>query len=868
MLVEGGRRRSERDWSAESSHGVVDAVNALEAAATLVVRVGGRFDVEYTPTPSLHLAGTVAGGDLARWLVSIVIDEAVSASVVPAPGHELAEPGRARQLQLEGAPFAGAAPSWDVVLRNAAGLQRDTTLSGVPALPAWPPAAHLTLVDATAQFRATDVFGRAPDGTVAVWGDGLQGDSTTTMQAWGAVAGQLVLQHDTGLAGRVVASADANGDGADDLLYQNGGTVRWLVTRSSGRFPDSLGASVRAERALGFYQLDDDAPFEALLSSSDSLLLFDDARQGKPARLQTLVNPSAAGFNVFGADAAVGDLDGDGRIEIACGDAEGALVVFERNPSGQYGLQWRGDSDGVYAYDFSALPGGGFLTGRQNTADVTGDGFATAAYEFRAYVPQGSEFVPGEVWRFLAPENDLRAGSQVVVSPATSVPYLALVRGGDLYLVRGASGAREPEAYLAGAAGEPPVLADLDGDGGLDVVLRTPTGAQWMRLDEAWRGPHALGAEPLSMTRVRLDWDPGDADSVRVVRRQSEQATAVLGTTAASTWIDSTLVPGTTYEYRIDGLRAGGPGGTSNAVAIRARGLPRLLGAEAITTRSLRVQSSNPLGDDALQPRHWRLETSWLPNPVVAQVTLSAAGREATLFFAPVSSAAMPLACGAVVLYADSLRDDQSARFVGAAAQVAFEIRCPASPFYVSRAQIQNDRILVEFVRDPDQATLTPARFTLQWRGEPVPIASVQAHPGSASVELVPAPGVAFVGRGVPYLLRLDAGIRAAGDGAPLADAGTELTLRVDGRGPAFVFPYPNPVREGDSVVFGETSVSTRVEIFDLEGQRVRSLGSSVGGGIEWNLRNAMGDKVVPGAYLYVARDATGTHSGRLVVLR
>ena len=744
LLVEGARRRRAPDWSAELSHGALDALGALDAEGALVVRAGSQFAVDLLGTPQLRLRGTVAGGDLARWradvrplaggssveirswragrvfadwlggsplrggpagdweyvvtaesgagdvrtsrgvftvdwtpprvdtlfavaawrgaeprwLVSLVTDEAVSATVEPAPGLTLADPGRTSRLQLETAAFAGAAPTWNVVLRNTTGLERDTTLAGVPVLPAWPAPARLAPVDASTNFLPADVHGRAPSGAVVVWGEGVVGDSTTTLQAWGAVAGRLALLHDTGVAGRALSCADANGDGAHDLLFLDGGVVHWLLSRGAGRFPDSLGAVVRAERGLGFFQLDADAPYEALLSSNDSLFLYDDASAGVPARSQSLVNPSRVGFNVFGADAAVGDLDGDGRIEIACGDAEGALVVFERAASGSYAVEWKGDSDGVYAYDFTALPEGGFVAGRQQTLDVSGDGFATCRYEFRVYGPGPGNSSSAERWSFLAPENELRAGSPAAVSPATSTPYVALVRGADLYLLRGTPGAREPEAHRAGAAGEPPVLADVDGDGSLDLVLRTPSGAQWLRLDEGWRGPHALRAEPLSANAVRLDWAPGDADTVQVRRRQGT-AWAVLGRSAISTWLDSTLVAGTTYEYEIEGVRAGSPGGVSNPLGLLSRALPRLLAAAAVAPASLRVRGSNPFGDEALETRRWTLQPELGTRLHPALVTLSSAGREAILLFAPDAPGAQALPCGPAVLYADSVRDDQ-----------------------------------------------------------------------------------------------------------------------------------------------------------------------------------------------------------------
>jgi hypothetical protein len=76
-------------------------------------------------------------------------------------------------------------------------------------------------------------------------------------------------------------------------------------------------------------------------------------------------------------------------------------------------------------------------------------------------------------------------------------------------------------------------------------------------------------------------------------------------------------------------------------------------------------------------------------------------------------------------------------------------------------------------------------------------------------------------------------------------------------------------VRRGDNeVVFAEASATTRVRIYDLEGQLVADLQGATGGGLRWNLRGRNGDRVASGAYVFVAEDATGRTQGRVVLAR
>jgi hypothetical protein len=115
------------------------------------------------------------------------------------------------------------------------------------------------------------------------------------------------------------------------------------------------------------------------------------------------------------------------------------------------------------------------------------------------------------------------------------------------------------------------------------------------------------------------------------------------------------------------------------------------------------------------------------------------------------------------------------------------------------------------------------AGFQLEWNASPVPLA--RWLPLDATrLRLEPLAGTTFVGHGIPYRLRLDPGIRAA-DGAALDNATLEYLLRVEGQGAGHVFPAPNPVRPGDaSVTFAEAGPETRIDLYTLEGERVRSL--------------------------------------------
>jgi len=194
-------------------------------------------------------------------------------------------------------------------------------------------------------------------------------------------------------------------------------------------------------------------------------------------------------------------------------------------------------------------------------------------------------------------------------------------------------------------------------------------------------------------------------------------------------------------------------------------------------------------------------------------------------------------------------------------------VPCILPPFAVAQTALDAGGIVVTFNRAYDPTSPALAGFQLEWNASPVPLA--RWLPLDATrLRLEPLAGTTFVGHGIPYRLRLDPGIRAA-DGAALDNATLEYLLRVEGQGAGHVFPAPNPVRPGDaSVTFAEAGPETRIDLYTLEGERVRSLSGGIGGGIVWDLRDASGRTVASGTYIYCARDATGSRQGQVVIVR
>ncbi len=94
------------------------------------------------------------------------------------------------------------------------------------------------------------------------------------------------------------------------------------------------------------------------------------------------------------------------------------------------------------------------------------------------------------------------------------------------------------------------------------------------------------------------------------------------------------------------------------------------------------------------------------------------------------------------------------------------------------------------------------------------------------------------------------------------------------------VYVAPNPYRGsapwlratevGDKIMFLNVPRMARITIYTLSGDRVISLVNTTGeGGIEWNLLNEKGLKVVSGVYIYKVEDEKGNYKiGKFMILR
>ena len=183
---------------------------------------------------------------------------------------------------------------------------------------------------------------------------------------------------------------------------------------------------------------------------------------------------------------ALGDLDGDGVLEIVCGDISGRLCAWHADGSVVAGFPVETDASG-----FGAPVALSELDGRPGVEIIgaTRDGFVYAVSGDGAFL----------------------AGWPVALSPGPMAPVVTrfgrdtvvLVADGTQLVGLRPDGSERSRWTLPGIVVKEPALGDLDGDGTDEVVLPVASPNQVVVLDSAgiapaglgW--PHALTATPL-----------------------------------------------------------------------------------------------------------------------------------------------------------------------------------------------------------------------------------------------------------------------------------------------------------------------------------------------------------------------------------
>lgn len=658
-------------------------------------------------------------------------------------------------------------------------------------------------------------------------------------------------------------------------------------------FADSTGK----QNAAGVADIDGDGREELLLLSDQGCTAVT-FRNGKFEALGFAENPTrpAQGSSTNRIDevsVAVGDVDGDGRMELAFGDIDGDLVIatwngrrfetsytLETNGGGGSGYIAMGDIDGdgkmdvihgvpdsVQA-DASGEYGRSLWTYRMIKSNSVGT-YQVAWEDHFSGVRYGIGYRNG----LGTGQLDKKLGDEIAICV---FPKL-YVFGWDV-----ASKRVVPKLFTQDVVSPRFLIHDFNrnginelGFGSTIAGLGAMTSFRFYEIDTTTRhpAPTSVKGRYVNARSILLDWMPVPATRQYDVYKSVNTGPYRLeGSAQSNSFLLSAPDPGGSARFAIVAI----PTDTTIKDSQRSADaifsflpLVNVIGTDVDSLSSrdvlvgvqLTVRFSGPIAVDHIDPLKFVL----MPlekSPVFARSAVAGMANSVVLTFPPhIPSESYVLAVAGVL--ASDLRVIAPAT-VDLRGVVLAEV---LNPIVLSSIRaVPPSTLNLTFSMEVDESALEIGNYSL----EPAGRLQIVARTTSQGVQFVLHPDEPLTPRGVLYTLT------ASNITSPLGNrlatgAGSSIAFVVDATDVAgsFVYPHPISISRDEEVTFAGLTAYADVEILDGSLRVIRKLGSANGaGGLRWDVRNEAGSVLPPGLYFYRV-DAFGeTKIGKISITR
>jgi hypothetical protein len=405
---------------------------------------------------------------------------------------------------------------------------------------------------------------------------------------------------------------DTDGDGLFEILGNKKDTTFLYESASVGSYPTEKIWEVGGIWGGQMADVDLDGKKEIVSRHLDTgdIIIYENRGDNSYLKAARLRNPTE-GSNYLATTFAISDFDGDGRIEIAIGDWDGDLFIYENTADDRYSYTWAGSVPHSYikyvtAGDFDGDGKDEFVVGARAAGPYTSvkwrwiytifdqrpgqDGYQ-AAWSREIIGDKNSE---GGV---SAGDVDGDGRDEIVVLVTPSLYILKYIESGVLdppSAKGGQGGFYEPVWHHSASDTQWPIIEDLDADGVNDILFNDGDELKAFKWSPAAgvpiHRPWGLSATPLGESEVELRWNgPPDARSYRIYRGTDEEhlhLVASLDLSISSSFgyfRDEGLQTGVTYWYSVASVNAvGQESDPSERASATPNPPPRLLSAEYV----------------------------------------------------------------------------------------------------------------------------------------------------------------------------------------------------------------------------------------------------------------------------------------------
>ena len=450
------------------------------------------------------------------------------------------------------------------------------------------------------------------------------------------------------------AVADTDGDGIAEILG-NDGDVTFLLEPRPGRvYPSAKIWEMEGIWGGQIADLDRDGKPEVISRYDDTNEIYIHEATGDDSydRVAVLPNPTE-GDNGLGTTFAVGDFDGDGLMEIAVGDDESDLFVYENTGDNQFRQTWKDkmvQGQGVSSAHYLAsgdLDGDGkdeFIVGGK--IDEGKFGFARKRWVFAVFKANGDDSYESIWTQAIMFINSGGNGVSVGDVDGDGQSEFIVVTLPNVYVFKYRASASSNPAFVpiwhhTASSTFNPMIADLDGDGSGELLFNEEGRLAIYERDtqpETSLAPWGLAAIPLNETDVYLMWEaPKDVASYNIHRGTAEENLEIIARNVAGLesdpskgeFTDVNLSAGTTYWYAVSAQTLAGMGTQlSEKVAAKPGPQPRMVSAEYKTPNRVIVFFDKRMGAVAQYQNQYYAQAGGKPDKNIPSSALLDRGKK------------------------------------------------------------------------------------------------------------------------------------------------------------------------------------------------------------------------------------------------